>query len=33
MIFDLGWVMLLSIVHVVFLGRTPYTKEALSDFC
>ena len=33
MIFDPGWVMLLSVVQVVCLGRAPYTKETLSDFC
>ena len=25
--------MLLFVVHVVFLGRVPCTKETLSDFC
>ena len=33
MIISLGWVMLLSVVQVVFLGRAPCTKENLSDFC
>ena len=33
MIFGPGWVMLLSVVHVVFLGRAPCTKKAMSDFC
>ena len=33
MIFGLGWAMLLSVVQVVFLGRTSCTKETLSDFC
>ena len=33
MIFDPGWVMLLSLVQVVFLGRAPYTKEIMSYFC
>ena len=33
MIFGPGWVMLLSVVHVVFLGRAPYTKKAMSNFC
>ena len=33
MIFGLGWAMLLSVVHVVFLGRAPWTKESLYDFC
>ena len=33
MIFDPGWVMLLSVVHVVFLDRAPYTKKTLFDFC
>ena len=33
MIFGPGWVMLLFVVQVVFLGRAPYIKETLSDFC
>ena len=33
MIFGSGWVMLLSVVQVVFLGRAPCTKKTLSDFC
>ena len=33
MIFGPGWAILLSVVQVVFFGRAPYTKEALSDFC
>ena len=33
MIFGLGWVMLLSVVQVVFLGRAPCIKDTLSDFC
>ena len=33
MIIILGWVMLLSVVQVVFLGRAPCTKETMSDFC
>ena len=33
MIFGPGWAMLLFVVHVVFLGRAPCTKETLSDFC
>ena len=33
MIIGLGWAMLLSVVHVVFFGRAPYTNETLSDFC
>ena len=33
MIIGPGWAMLLSVVQVVFLGRAPYTKETLSDFC
>ena len=33
MIFGLGWVMLLSVIQVAFLGRAPCTKETLSDFC
>ena len=32
MIFGPGWAMLLSVVHVVFLGRAPITKDTLSDF-
>ena len=32
MIIGPGWVMLLSIVQVVFLGRAPCTKKILSDF-
>ena len=28
-IFGLGWAMLLFVVHVVFFGRAPYTKETL----
>ena len=32
MIFGTGWVMLLSFIQVVFLGRAPCTKETLSDF-
>ena len=32
MIFGPGWVMLLFVIQVVFLGRTPCTKETLSDF-
>ena len=31
MIFGLGWAMLLFVVHVVFLGRAPYTKVTLSS--
>ena len=33
MIFGPRWTMLLSVVHVVFLGRAPYTKETMFDFC
>ena len=33
MIIGSGWVMLLSVVQVIFLGRAPCTKETLSDFC
>ena len=33
MIFGPGWAMLLSVVQVLFLGRAPYTKETLSNFC
>ena len=33
MIFGPGWVMLLSVVHVIFLGRALCTKETLYDFC
>ena len=33
MIFGCGWAILLSVVHVVFLGSAPYTKVTLSDFC
>ena len=33
MIFGLEWAILLSVVQVVFLGRDPYIKENLSDFC
>ena len=33
MIFGPEWAVLVSVVHVVFLGRAPYTKETLSDFC
>ena len=33
MIFGPGWVMLLSVVEVVFLGRAPCTKKTLSYFC
>ena len=33
MIIGPGWAMLLSVVHVVFLGRVPCAKETLSDFC
>ena len=33
MIFCPGWAMLLSVVQVVFLGRAPYIKETMSDFC
>ena len=33
MIFGPGWAVLVSVVHVVFLGRAPYTEETLSDFC
>ena len=32
MIFGLGWAMLLSVVHVVFFGRAPCTKENLPNF-
>ena len=32
MIIGPGRAMLLSVVHV-FLGRAPYTKETLFDFC
>ena len=30
---SLGCAMLLSVVHVVFLGRAPCTKKTLSNFC
>ena len=33
MIFGPGWAVLVYVVHVVFLGKAPYTKETLSDFC
>ena len=33
MIFGPGWVMLLSIVQVVFLGRAPCIKKTLFIFC
>ena len=33
MIIGPGWAMLSSVVLVLFLGRAPYTKETLSDFC
>ena len=33
MIFDPEWVMLLSVVQVVFLGRASCIKKILSDFC
>ena len=33
MIFGPGWAMLLSDVHVIFLGRAPCTKENLFNFC
>ena len=33
MIFGPGWVMLLSIVQVVFFGRSSCTEETLSKFC
>ena len=33
MIIGLGWAMLLYVVHVVFLGRAPCTKETISNFC
>ena len=33
MIFGPGWAMILSVEHVVFLGRAPHTKETLFDFC
>ena len=33
MIFGPGWVMLLFVVQVVFLGKAPCIKESLSDFC
>ena len=29
MIIGLGWAMLLSVVHVVFLGRAPCKKETI----
>ena len=32
MIFGHGWVMLLSVVQVVFLRRAPHTKETMSNF-
>ena len=32
MIFGPGWAMLLSVVQIVFLGGTPYTKETLPNF-
>ena len=32
MIFDPGWAMLLSVVQVVFLGKTPCTKETVRFF-
>ena len=33
MIIGPGWAMLLSVVHVIFFGRAPYTKEILFNFC
>ena len=33
MIFDPEWVMLLSVVQVVSLGRASCIKKTLSDFC
>ena len=33
MIFDPEWVMLLSVVQVVFLGRASCIKKILFDFC
>ena len=33
MIIGPEWAMLLSVVHVLFFGRSPYTKDTLSDFC
>ena len=33
MIFGFRWAMLLSVIHIVFFGRAPCTKETLSDFC
>ena len=32
MIIGPGWAMLLSVVHVVFWGRAPCTKETMPDF-
>ena len=32
MIIGPEWVMLLSVVHVVFFGRAPCRKETISDF-
>ena len=33
MIIDSGWAMLLFVVHVVFLGGAPCTKETMPYFC
>ena len=33
MIIGPGWAMLLSVVHVIFFGRTPCTKMTMSNFC
>ena len=33
MIIGPGWAMLLFVVQVVFLGRTPCTKENMTNFC
>ena len=33
MIIGPGWVMLLSVVQVVFFGRASCTKETMSNFC
>ena len=32
MILGPGWAMLLSVVHIVFLDRAPYTKETARFF-
>ena len=33
MIIGPGWAILLFVVPVVFLGRTPCIKKTMSDFC